>query len=208
MREETRTSAARRPLRGLLALLLLISLAACGSEEPQADGSRSTEQTENTESSAGAESETAESQSAHSEVSAEGIRMSWSVKGEQISLTLQAPTEGWVAVGFNPSRMMKDANLIIGYVQDGEAYIRDDFGNWFTSHDSDANLGGSDDVSEIEGSEQDGSTTISCSIPLDSGDQYDQPITPGEEMEIILAYGKKDDFTSIHSRVAKTTVRF
>ena len=72
--------------------------------------------------------------------------------------TLEAPTEGWIAVGFTPSRIMKDANLNLGYVQHGEVSMRDDFGNWYTSQVSDVSQGGTNDVSVVEGGESGGSS--------------------------------------------------
>lgn len=54
------------------------------------------------------------------------------MEGDQPEVILSAPTEGWVAVAFNPTEMMQGANFIIGYVQDGQVYIRNDYGNWHT----------------------------------------------------------------------------
>lgn len=141
-------------------------------------------------------------------VSVEGISLNWEVEGDSATFTIEAPTTGWVAVGFNPTRMMQDANLIIGYVENGEAAIRDDFGNYFTSHSSDLKMGGSEDISDFRGTESEGRTSLTFTIPLDSGDEFDQPLTPGQKLDLILAYGNTDDFETIHNKATKTTVRF
>lgn len=136
------------------------------------------------------------------------IRLSWKVEGENLRITLSAETEGWIAVGFNPSNMMQDANFILAYVSEGELYLRDDFGTWMTSHKDDEGLGGSSDVTGISGDETRGVTTVEFFIPLDSGDEYDQPVVLNENTTVLLAYGKKDDFDSMHSYKSKRTVVF
>ncbi|MDZ7794579.1 MAG: DOMON domain-containing protein [Spirochaetia bacterium] len=171
-------------------LIGILTLTACG-EDTSSEQNSTSEQPQNSTS-----------------VSAEGINLNWDIEGDKATFTLEAPTTGWVAVGFNPTRMMQDANLIIGYVENGEAAVRDDFGNYYTSHDSDLNMGGSDDVADFHGTESEGTTSLTFTIPLDSGDEYDQPLTPGEELDLILAYGDTDDFDTIHNKATKTTVTF
>jgi hypothetical protein len=124
---------------------------------------------------------------------------------QMLHVRLSAPTTGWVAVGFAPSKMMADANFIIAYVADGEVKISDEFGTGNTEHKPDTELGGTDDIGEKSGSEKDGVTMIHFAIPLASGDKYDRKLEPGETYKIILAYGPKDDFTSHHKK--KTSVR-
>lgn len=120
---------------------------------------------------------------------------------QMLHVKLSAPTTGWVAVGFAPSKMMADANFIIGYIdKEGKVYTSDEFGTAPTEHKPDTELGGSDDVAEKSGMEKDGTTMIHFAIPLDSGDKYDQVLKPGGTCKIILAYGAKDDFKSYHKK--------
>lgn len=118
-----------------------------------------------------------------------------------LRLRLTAPTTGWVSVGFDPTSMMEDADLLVGYVEAGTAYIRDDFGTGQFSHASDVSLGGTDDAELIEGSESSGETVLEFRIPQDSGDQYDKVYTQGTAYTLIFAYGEDgaDDFTSYHA---------
>lgn len=122
-------------------------------------------------------------------IDAGGVQFDWKVDGDQLEVVLSADTTGWVAVGFEPSRMMRDANILIGYVAGGEVTVEDHFGNNLTAHRPDVDLGGSRDLIVIGGSESDGRTEIHFSIPLDSGDDYDQPLTAGSEHNLIYAYG-------------------
>lgn len=123
----------------------------------------------------------------------------WSVNGDQLAVKLSAPTKGWVAIGFNPSKKMKDANIIIGYVKKGKVKILDEFGTAATQHKSDKKIGGTNSVTVIGGSEEGNTTTIEFSIPLDSGDAKDTAIDPNADIVAIFAYGPdRDSFRVKH----------
>jgi len=138
------------------------------------------------------------------ELTVDGFTLRWAtLEGGNLGIELTGPTTGWVAVGFDPEQMMQGANLIIGYVESGTPSLRDDWGVALTSHASDVSLGGSDDVTVDGGSESGGETTIEFTIPLDSGDDYDNPMEPGSTYPVILARGPDgaDDFTTYHAFV-------
>jgi hypothetical protein len=130
----------------------------------------------------------------------ENWRISWEFISDEIEFSVTAPTEGWVAIGFNPSRMMKDAHFIIGYVADGQLAVRDDYGTGNTKHASDESVGGTQNVRPISGTEADGITTIVFALPLASGDQFDVEFTQGTSYKVLLAYGANngDNFTGMH----------
>jgi len=140
--------------------------------------------------------------------SGSGITFQWRIDGNQLEVILSAPTEGWVAVAFNPTKMMQGANFVIGYVQDGQAYIRDDYGNWLTSHVSDESQGGTQDVVLVRGEENNGSTTLRFTLPVDSADEYDGKLNIGGTNTILLAYGANDSFTSMHRVKTKIETEF
>lgn len=162
-----------------LLLLIIIAAPGCGSE---------------------AAGETAENIDTGSVITVQDFTMSWNLNGDTAEITMSAPTTGWVAVGFEPSSAMKDANIIIGYIQDESVFISDDWGDGFISHSADTDLGGSDNVSVIGGYETDGTTEISFSIPLNSGDSYDKVLEEGRTYKVILAFGPDDgdDFQGYH----------
>ena len=143
-----------------------------------------------------------------SEAKGSGVTFQWRLDGEDIEVILSAETEGWVAVGFNPEQMMQGANIIIGYVEEGEAKLRDDYGSWLTSHSSDESNGGTNHVTLIQGEEKDGRTTLRFILPFDSGEDFEGSILPGEDNTVILAHGNKDDFDTMHRGKDSITVRF
>lgn len=124
-----------------------------------------------------------------------------------LSCRLSANGTGWIAVGFDPSAQMRDANFIIGYVNGIYGYIRDDFGTGSSSHDSDINLGGSSDVLLTSSSESAGRTMLEFEIPLNSGDSKDKILSSGATYNVIFAAGSDDDFESMHNRFATGSIR-
>ncbi len=181
--------------RHLLFVVAAAMLASCGGEEG-GDGASA--------SSPAKEPRVVEE--GYQSASVADIFFQWKTEGTTLLGILQAPTQGWVAVGFDPERGMENANIIIGYVEDSTAFVRDDFGTWFSSHDDDEKLGGSSDVVVLGGSEEAENTTLRFSIPLDSGDSNDKRLIPGKEYTIILAYGAKDDFTGMHRKKGKVQI--
>ncbi|MDH5683038.1 MAG: DOMON domain-containing protein [candidate division WOR-3 bacterium] len=133
-------------------------------------------------------------------ITTEGITLQWKPDSVLLSVKVIAPTTGWVAVGFDPTQGMKDANIIIGYVHNDTAYVRDEYGSGPTTHASDVSADGTDDVTEIAGNETQDNTEINFKIPLDSGDSRDRPLIVGNSYNIILAYGQNgaDNFDSYH----------
>jgi hypothetical protein len=96
---------------------------------------------------------------------------------------------------------MADANIIIGYVENGELFISDDYGVGAIRHEHDVDNGGEDDIVDAEGEERDGVTVIRFTIPLDSGDAMDKPLVPGNSYKVIVAHGPNgaDDFGTYHA---------
>lgn len=129
-----------------------------------------------------------------------------SLDSSNLECILSAPAAGWVAVGFNPSDGMMDGNFVFGFVLNNVLNIRDDWGTGLHSHASDTSLGGVDNIMNTSGTEIAGVTEISFTIPLNSGDTFDQALAIGQTYPILLAYGATDDFTSNHTDRGASTI--
>lgn len=130
---------------------------------------------------------------------AKDMKVFWKVDGDQIHVKLTAPTEGWVAIGFDPEKAMQGANIIIGAVKKGKVKIEDHYGDRKRGHSPDEKLGGKNNVLNPEGMEEDGVTTISFSLALEAGDKWDKSIDPAKPSRIMVAYGTgRDSFKSGH----------
>ena len=139
----------------------------------------------------------------------DGFIFEWRIEGENIRLRLEAPTTGWIAVGFDPTRIMSDANMIIGYRNGDEQVLEDHYGNSIVTHVRDTQGGGTDDIIEYEVNEANGSTSFEALIPLDSGDSRDRPLVPGNEHRVIFAHGRNgaDNTSALHSRHGALNLR-
>lgn len=129
------------------------------------------------------------------------VRVLWSNDAESLYLAMEAPTTGWVSVGLDPETRMKGANYIIGAVVESEAKAWDAYGTApvGASHPPDEELGGTNDIAAFAGVEEEGNTLFEIQIPLDSGDQYDKTLVPGQTYAIIVATGGSDEFNSRHT---------
>lgn len=134
----------------------------------------------------------------YKQVERDGVVFQWRISGENLDFILSAPTDGWVAVGFDPTNKMKDANMIIGYVARKGATVEDHFGVGAIRHAPDRRAGGQNDIIEYDGSEDSDGTTLRVTIPLDSGDSADRALTAGRTYTVLLAYGRRDNTSSIH----------
>ena len=130
-----------------------------------------------------------------------GVEVYWTNDAEYIRVGLVAPGTGYVSIGFDPVRQMEGANLILGYVEDGEGYFRDDYGTEPTAHMADVDRGGIDNIVSSAGNEWIDRTILEFIIPLDSGDEMDKPLVPGSVVTVLVAYHDlQDGFTARHSR--------
>jgi len=134
------------------------------------------------------------------EIKDQKITFAWKVDGDKLAVKLTAATEGWVGIGFNPSKEMKDANFILGYVKDGETKLIDEYGDSEATHAPDDKAGGSNDVTLVGGNESGGNTTIEFTVPLKSADKNDTAINGAGENLVLLAYGGgRDSFKTKHN---------
>src|SRR4030066_1031150 len=110
----------------------------------------------------------ADNEPAFQTVEKEGITFSWRVNNNMLDIKMKAPTKGWLAVGIDPSKKMKDADYILGCVVNGNALFQDNYGSGNLSHKPDTSLGGTDDIKNKSAKENNDSTEISFSISLNS----------------------------------------
>lgn len=124
----------------------------------------------------------------------------WRVDGSLLHVVLRAPAMGWLAVGFNPVHVMQGGNFIVGYVKNDRVYVEDHFGTGLVKHEPDEKAGGRSDVRNIFGTESNGVTEIGFSIPLDSGDPADTPLSTNAEVTVLMASSSgADNYHSKHN---------
>lgn len=141
----------------------------------------------------------------YNEAVVEDMKMEWRTDETNIYIRLTAPDDGWLSVGFEPEAVMKGADIIIAYVEEGKGFIRDDFGSSRFLHKADAEEGGSDDVTLQSFSEsEDKGTVVEFTRALDTGDSKDKVLSPGKSYTIMLAYSGSDSFGWKHKKAYLT----
>jgi len=131
---------------------------------------------------------------------ATGIEFFWSHDGQELFAGIKTVSSGWISAGFDPQSAMKDANIIFMALDGEDVMIRDDFGTSAFSHDDDVELGGTNDITASAAGRDGGITVYEFSIPLDSGDEFDRVLVPGNEYGVIFAVNDNGiDFDSKHS---------
>lgn len=118
---------------------------------------------------------------------------------ENLYMAIKGETEGWVAIGFEPEIWMKDADMIIGWVDGGEVSAIDAYstGN-YGPHPPDTDLGGTDDILEFGGSEVDGFTVIEFKRKMNTGDEFDKAFGSGQTVSMIWGVNEFDDPAKRH----------
>jgi len=135
------------------------------------------------------------------------FKLYYYLEGNIVYFKMEGKTTGYVAIGFEPTDGMKDADMIIGYVKDGKLSIIDAYSTGVTGpHYEDTNLGGKNDILSSFGSESNGITTIEFSRYLDTNDKYDKVLKIDKNIKIIWAISNSDDFKTKHSKRGSGTI--
>ncbi len=101
-------------------------------------------------------------------------------------------------MAIQPGSRMLNADMVFGFVQDGEVTVYDLFSTGNTGpHPPDTELGGTDDILDFNGKEEDGYTTIEFKRALITGDEYDNELSQGAN-QILWSYGAADNFALRH----------
>jgi len=128
------------------------------------------------------------------------LEVSWRNDQEHLYMALKGRTEGWISIGFDPLEWMKDADMIMGSVDGGKTTVLDLFSTGrYGPHEDDTFLGGTYDILEFAGSEEDGYTVIEFKRKLDTGDEFDKLLEPGESVSVIWAMADLDSRNLKHN---------
>jgi DOMON domain len=134
-----------------------------------------------------------------------GMTFHWRFDKDHLQCQASAPNKGWVAIGFNTKDELSGTNLIMGAVEQDFVTIDDRFIVKPGEHKSIIDLGGSEAVVHRSGTEENGVTTISFSIPLSVNDKFHHNLLEGKEYYVLMAFSQEDDFQ--HHSIMRTTIK-
>lgn len=129
-----------------------------------------------------------------SSITVKDMEVKWTEQGDHFSFELSAPTKGWVALGFNQKNSIVHTNLVMAAVKEGKVETEDFYVVGFGNPQPIATLGGKAAIRQVEGEEKAGRTTIRFSIPKEAVDKYHYNLKPGQELWLICAYSRADEF--------------
>jgi hypothetical protein len=120
------------------------------------------------------------------------MEISWKNDANLLYVALNGSTKGWISLGFEPTVWMKDADIIMGSVENGKAIVFDEncTGN-YGPHLNDTELEGTYDILEFGGEEHGNRTVIEFKRKMNTGDRFDKAFIPGQNVSIIWAMADK-----------------
>ncbi len=119
------------------------------------------------------------------------------IAGDSVCLALRAQNNGYIALGIKPEDKMLGADMLICAMNGSQATVTDAYSTGtFGPHPADIELGGSNDVLESSGSQQNGWVTFEFKRKLKTGDSKDKELTIGDN-PVIWSSGSSADI-SIH----------
>ncbi len=134
-----------------------------------------------------------------------GMEVTWAIKEDKITFTMNAPTDGWIAIGFNDSENMTGAYLLMGNVINNQPHLVEHYTKSPGNYSPLTNYGVMSRVVDLSGSETVNSTTLEFSLPIHSSDSYSRDLTKGKSYTMTMAFSREDDFQ--HHSMMRTSVQ-
>lgn len=131
-----------------------------------------------------------------------GMTCTYEIQSDSIEIILEAPTTGWLGIGFNAKNDIVGSDLLLFRIRENHSEGEDQFVRGFQDHPTDRSLGGTTQFRLLEGEERNGVTKIKFRIPLQSPDSFDFKHQVRAPFWLILAYSVSDDFDH-HSKMRK-----
>ncbi|MDW3646953.1 MAG: DOMON domain-containing protein [Bacteroidia bacterium] len=134
-----------------------------------------------------------------------GMLVSWEEKGEYLEFEVSAPSQGWLAVGFNEEEGLAGTHLIMAAVRGKSVHLSDRFILKAGDHRALSELGVGEKLELISGEENASGSRVSFRIPKLSQDDYHKNLLPASSFHMLMAYSREDDFT--HHSMMRTSVK-
>lgn len=138
------------------------------------------------------------------EISKNKMTVKWKIDQEFIHFDMEAPTDGWVAIGFNETASLAGTYLLMGRIRNGKAEIVEHYTNQPGSYKPIAAYGITNQVLSITGNEIGSNTRLRFTIPISAASKYHKDLLPDTNWSMLIAYSVADDFQ--HHSIMRTSV--
>jgi len=134
-----------------------------------------------------------------------GMDIYWEFsENQELFMMLKAPVSGWISIGFEPSKKMKGAKIIIVGFKDEEVILEEYYGNTQISHRKIKEKY----ITEFYGERTEEYSLAEFVIPLDNESRYNS-LQPGSIIKTIIAYhNSSDSFSRRHSKRDTIDINF
>lgn len=127
-------------------------------------------------------------------VERDGVTFVYRHKGDRLHATLTAPTDGWVAAGFNNKQQLQGTRFVIGALNDGQLRIEEHIAT-VPDHPRVQDLGLATALADTHGEATATGTMLRFSLPHDFSDSANPTLRPGTPTYLMLAWSHETDFT-------------
>ncbi len=134
-----------------------------------------------------------------------GVTVTWEHQNSRIFFEMTAPTDGWVAIGFNTSQDITGNYLLMGQVVDGKPKVTEHYTLSPGYYEPFSAMKVAESVTDVEGTEVKGKTTLKFSVPVVPANSYAKRLDEGTSYVLLLAYSQEDDFQ--HHSMMRTSMR-
>lgn len=128
------------------------------------------------------------------EVSKNDMKVEWRYRGDRLLISMSAPTQGWVTVGFNEREGLQGAYLLMGRVTKKGAEVVEHSTLYPGNYQSFESLGLASTVADVYGAQSKTSSMLRFSIPITREGKCGKNLSPGKTIHMVLAYSQSDDF--------------
>jgi DOMON domain len=137
-------------------------------------------------------------------ISQNGMIVKWYHQNGRVYFGMSAPTDGWVAIGFNLSGDIAGTYLLMGNVVNNKATVVEHYTVNAGNYKPITAFGISSQVQHIDGAENKRNTTLNFSLPVKANSKYQKDLFPGLKYVLHIAYSREDDFQ--HHSIMRTSV--
>lgn len=131
---------------------------------------------------------------------------SYTIDGTNLVAKISCPSQGWIAVGFNPKTVMKNAFCVMGVLDNGKPVVSEEFGTGMFEHKSIQSLGGKSALIASDVTTENGIVTLTFTMPLSTKDGMHADLAVGKKVKLIFASGGSGDLMKKHKKKAMVSI--
>lgn len=137
------------------------------------------------------------------EITNNAMKVRWKIEQGFIYFELEAPTNGWIAIGFNESASLAGTYLLMGRIRNGKAEVVEHYTDKPGSYKPIVDYGVTSQTLSISGDEKADITRLKFAIPTAKSSKYHKQLSPDTKWSLLMAYSVDDDFQ--HHSIMRTS---